>query len=90
MRRKFYTTQSTKRKLSSLQAKRDKAYNAISDIAFAKGFANLPFSECKKLVSTDLVEALAAANETLAKAESDAIHIGQAWRGSFGLLHFYS
>jgi hypothetical protein len=90
MARKFYTPQSTKKKLTSLQAKRDKAYNAISDLAFANGFANLPFSECKKLVPASLVEAFTAANETLAKAESDAIHIGQAWRGSFNLLRFYS
>jgi hypothetical protein len=90
MARKFYTTQGTKKKLASLKAKRDKAYNAIADLAFVGGFANLPFSECKKLVPAHLVETLEATNQALTKAECDAVHIGQAWRGSFGMISFYS
>jgi hypothetical protein len=36
------------------------------------------------------VETLEATNQALTKAESDAVHIGQAWRGSFGMINFYS
>jgi hypothetical protein len=90
MKRKFYTTQSTKKKLASLTANREKAYKAISDLAFTGGFADLPFSECRKRVPEALGTMLDAANHALAFAEQEAVHSGQAWRGSFGMIHYYS
>ena len=71
-------------------AKAYKAREAATDAVYAAAYPrrDIPFSQCLKLASAEVVQAYRDADAAHYRAEREAIDAGKAWM-SGGLLFFY-
>lgn len=86
---------SRKKQCERARSKWDKASAMFCDWAIANGYGNILRNELEKaLADVPVGLALLAADKTarqeLDTLENAAVAAGEAWRGTFGMVNFYS
>ncbi|CCD94661.1 hypothetical protein BRAO375_3660055 [Bradyrhizobium sp. ORS 375] len=77
------------------RAKWDAASKTFCDWAIANGYGNVRRSDLESALANEpeglrLLSADIQTSEALRQAESDAVSAGHAWRGTFGMVVWYS
>jgi hypothetical protein len=86
---------SLKKQCERARAKLDAASDAFNTWAIVNGHGNVRRNELEKALADapaglTLLAADRATGEALIEAENAAVAEGVAWRGSFGMVQFYS
>ncbi len=73
----------------------DAASKALCDWAIANGYGNVRRSDLETALANEpeglrLLSADTQTSAALRKAEDDAVSAGHAWRGTFGMIFWYS
>lgn len=85
---------SHRKQVETLRTRRDTASSVFCTWAIANGYGQVRNNELESaVVEPEGQKLLAARNATqaaLVGAEDAAVHAGHAWRGSYGMVNFYS
>lgn len=85
---------SHRKTLETLRAKRDAASSVFCTWAIANGYGQIRNNELASAIvepeGQKLLAVRDATQNALEGAETAAVHAGHAWRGTYGMIHFYT